>query len=179
MKRSIAIYGGSFNPITCGHVMACHWALMTGSFDKIYVIPAYQHQFKKELIDFEHRLNMLHLAYGHLQQYIEISPVERTLGNSVTFDTVKYLDDVMRSLGIVPNFTVLIGSDLIDELPRWSKINDLRAIANFSVIDRSIYASGVSSTNVRNAVKEGNIDYLKSALPQSVLSYIQTHNLYS
>lgn len=192
MKQAIRIglYGGSFNPIHCGHVMAAHWALMTGHYDKLYIVPTFKHNFGKELLDFDARYQMVLAAFEHLNGFVEVSPVEQMIGNSITANTVEYLKEHLEAVGYAPRFTVLIGSDVSDQLERWTGIERLKTLADFSIIDRSIYAQGISSTKIREALQEmdwslvnwgdePSYQYLRQTLPRKVLDMIIENGWYS
>lgn len=179
MKQRIGIFGGSFNPPHCGHVMIAHWALMTGDFDRLMVIPTFKHEFGKELIDFDTRVEMCREAFDSIHSHVEVSPVEKAIERSVTADTVEYLRDAYANLGIDATFTVLIGSDIVSTLPMWKGIDKLRSLADFMVLDRSLYAGGISSTRIRDALITRDVDYLSQALPREVLNIIMERGLYS
>jgi|18_taG_2_1085343.scaffolds.fasta_scaffold74328_2 nicotinate-nucleotide adenylyltransferase len=178
MKQKIGLFGGSFNPPHCGHVMIALWALMTGKFDKLVVVPTYTHAFGKELLDFDHRVEMTKAAFGHLNGFVEVSPVESAIGRSITADTVAYLVEAYAALGIEAEYTVLIGSDIVDTLPRWEGIDKLREIADFMVLDRSLYAGGISSTRIRGALVTRDETYLRQAIPGNVLKLILENGWY-
>ncbi len=182
----IGLYGGSFNPVHCGHVMVAHWALMTGNYDKLYIVPTFKHNFGKELLGFEYRYQMTKAAFEHLNGFVEVSPVEQQIGNSVTANTVEYLTETLGRLGYEPKFTILVGTDVADQIDKWTGIERLRALADFSIIDRSIYAQGISSTKIRKSLvgangyspmSHGN-QYLRQTLPQKVLSMIANNGWY-
>ena len=60
--RSIALFGGSFDPPHLGHVLAATWVLSTSGVDELWVMPAFDHAFDKELSAFEHRKRMGNLC---------------------------------------------------------------------------------------------------------------------
>jgi nicotinate-nucleotide adenylyltransferase len=175
-KLNICVYGGSFNPIHCGHVISCNWVMMTQRIDKLIIVPVYRHQFKSDLIDFEHRVNMVRLAFkiDENDPRVSISDIEKYIGYSRTADTVEALSEQYPNA----NFSIMIGSDIIHELDRWTRIDDLRNMVSFVVMDREIYAGGVSSTKVREALSTNNQSYLSQVLPIDVNEYIVRHNLY-
>lgn len=179
MKQRIGLFGGSFNPPHCGHVMIALWALMTGEFDRIMVVPTFKHAFGKDLLDFDDRLEMCRAAFMPIHSHVEVSPVERAIGHSITADTVEYLRDAYAQLGIDAEFTVLIGSDIVADLPKWDKIDKLKELAEFMVLDRSLYAGGISSTKILGALITRNEFYLKQALPREVFNLIMEENWYS
>lgn len=188
----IGLYGGSFNPIHCGHVMIAHWALMTGEYDKLYVVPTFKHNFGKALLDYDARFQMVQMAFEHLNGFVEVSPVEQQIGNSITANTVEYLKEHLEAVGYAPQFTMLIGTDVADQLDNWTGIDRLRKLANFQVIDRSLYAEGISSTDIRIALatwvpdRESGLSdaqyeachYLEQALPRKVLRMIVNNEWY-
>src|SRR4051812_40709890 len=84
-SMNIAIYGGSFDMPTLGHLMVVtHLLLNDVSVDRICIPPCFQ-QRGKTLTEFHHREEMCRLQFGFLP-CIEVDPIERDLGGeSLTY----------------------------------------------------------------------------------------------
>ena len=78
MTRTLAIYGGSFDPPHVAHTLVCAYVLSAHAVDRVIVVPAAQHAFNKPLSPFPHRLRMCELAMRDLQR-TEVSAIEANL----------------------------------------------------------------------------------------------------
>jgi nicotinate-nucleotide adenylyltransferase len=181
--KSIAIYGGSFDPPHLGHVMVpSHLLLNDPSIDQIVIIPCF-HQVGKNLKPFSDRLQMCEDAFGWLPR-VSVSPIERDLGGeSITVRTVKALKEHNPDWRV----SFVIGSDLMDKAPYWRGWNELILEATPIIIGRAgiptstgptPIAPAVSSTIVRESLKYGNYCEAERYLPKKVLQYIQQTGLY-
>lgn len=197
--RRVAIFGGSFNPPHVAHVLAVTYALSVAPIDEVLVVPVYRHPFAKELAPFEHRLAMCRLAVGWLPR-VFVSEVERDLGGeSLTLRTLEHLaaahpDWAMR---------LLIGADVLSDLPRWHRFDRIEALAPPIVLGRTGFAAPpalrhegavvcdgprssasdvllpqVSSTDIRRALAAGDLDAVRQRVPRIVLDYAVAHGLY-
>jgi nicotinate-nucleotide adenylyltransferase len=177
----VAIFGGSFNPPHLAHQMAALYVLETAAVDELWIVPAFQHAFGKALAPFAHRLEMCELAAAALGPRAKVSAVERDLGvESRTLRTVRRLQRDFPEHA----FSLVIGADLLAELPSWQDSAELQRSVPLVVVGRAGFEAGdgrlalprVSSTEVRVALAAGRpVDGL---VPRTVLDYIDAHNLY-
>lgn len=195
--RRVAVFGGSFNPPHVAHVLAATYALCVAPIDEVLVVPVYRHPFSKELAPFEHRLAMCQLALGWLPR-VSVSAVERELGGeSLTLRTLEHLaaahpDWAMR---------LLVGADVLPDLPRWHRFDRIEQIAPPIVLGRSGFAASaaehlaqaaagaglraadvqlpqISSSDIRRAIAAGDLDAVRQRVPSAVLDYVLAHGLY-
>jgi nicotinate-nucleotide adenylyltransferase len=176
----VAIFGGSFNPPHVAHQMVALYVLETAAVDELWMVPAFQHAFGKALEPFAHRLAMCEAAAAALGPRVKVSAVERDLGvQSRTLRTVRRLQQEFPA----HTFSLVIGADLIHEVPTWYAGEELQRTVPFIVVGRAgfdvagkLALPRVSSTEVRDALVAGrSVDGLVS---RSVLDYIEAHNLY-
>jgi len=190
-SRRVAIFGGSFNPPHVAHVLAVAYALSAAPVDEVLVVPVFQHPFSKELAPFEDRLAMCRLAVGWLPR-VEVSDVERELGGeSRTLRTLEHLAAVNPGWAM----RLLVGADVVADLPKWHRFDRVAAIAPPIVLGRGGYASiasggahpieiaevtlpQVSSTEVRDALAAGDLDAVRWRLPRAVVEYMVERGLY-
>jgi len=187
MRKSVAIYGGSFDPPHISHVLAAVYALKTGGFERIVVIPVFEHAFHKQLTAFEHRARMCELSFAGISG-VEVSRVERELQTpSLTLRTLEHLasehpDWQMR---------LLVGSDVLGDTAKWHAFDRISELAPPYVVARPGYAHpdsraallpDVSSTRIREALadvtKPEQQALLSVSVPSAVLAYIAEHRLY-
>jgi nicotinate-nucleotide adenylyltransferase len=183
MASCAAVFGGSFNPPHVGHVLAVSYVLSVLPVDGVIVVPVYRHVFGKDLAPFDARLEMVRLAMGWIPG-VEISDVERDLGGeSRTLYTIEAL------LKKVPGrrLRLVIGSDVLDDLPNWHRFDRIAELAPPIVLGRAGYERPeapiallpeVSSTAIRSAAAAGKLDELAALVPLGVKRYLETHGLY-
>ncbi|HYP97027.1 MAG TPA: nicotinate-nicotinamide nucleotide adenylyltransferase [Polyangiaceae bacterium] len=188
MRKSVAIYGGSFNPPHVSHVLAAVYALKIGGFERVLVVPVFEHAFHKQLTEFEHRVRMCELSFSGISG-VEVSRVERELQTpSLTLRTLEHLavqnpDWQMR---------LLVGSDVLGDTAKWHAFDRITEIAPPYVVARPGYAHpdsraallpDVSSTRIREALADATKPeqqaLLAACVPGAVLGYIAEHRLYS
>ncbi len=191
MKK--AILGGSFDPITLGHIQLCSKVLEAGIVEQVVLVPSFTHHYGKKLQTFEHRFNMCRTA---LKDGIAVSSYEAENETPRTYNLImgmkeEYPDD---------DWHFIIGMDSAPRVVRWYKSRAVLKEIKFIVIDRQgvktpenawfneephIYLQeeimDVSSTQVREALKP-KCPYcdtdLTSMLDKQVLEYIISNQLY-
>jgi nicotinate-nucleotide adenylyltransferase len=179
----VALFGGSFNPPHVAHQMVALYVLETARVDQIWFVPTWKHPFHKPLAPFEARLRMCELAVKSLGSRARVSEIERTIGGpSRTLNTVRRL----RKLNPTHEYSLVIGSDVAEEVPSWYRSADLQALVPFIIVGRRaakgaaehtpVTMPEVSSTEVRSLLRAGKS--AEGLVPRSVLDYIYRHGLY-
>ncbi|MDX9722139.1 MAG: nicotinate-nicotinamide nucleotide adenylyltransferase [Myxococcota bacterium] len=183
----LVIFGGSFNPPHLAHVMSVAQALSWRPDAKVLVLPTYEHAFAKRLLPFEHRFAMTQAAMSIFGGRVELSALEKHLGSpSYTIRIVDYL----REAQAADELALLVGTDILLELDRWHQSERLRSLVRLLVLPRPGYPSSselcfgvempsLSSTELRAALARGDLEYARRRVPNAVLEYIRTHQLYS
>lgn len=187
-KRRIGIYGGTFNPIHIGHLIIANTVLNDLDLDEIWFMPDNipPHKNKKVAIDPRHRLQMLQRAVFDNQRFkIETLEIERG-GVSYTYDTMMSL----KMLCPNDDFYLIMGGDMVQDLPNWYHVDDLAKIVQFVGVKRMgvsadskypiIWVDGPSfdfnSSMIRDRIYHGqSVRYL---VPDAVLEYIYRERLY-
>lgn len=185
----VALLGGSFNPPHICHVLLSVYLLETVDIDEVWWIPVHRHAFAKDstLRPFEHRLAMCKRVAADYPG-IRVDDIERGLNApSYTVDTIAAL----RSAHGTHTFSWLIGSDILPELHRWHRWEDLRAQLRFLVVGRGepiadedlpeggdfvvrdFHLPDVSSSDVRRRLAED--EDASFLVPRAVHTYIEQH----
>jgi nicotinate-nucleotide adenylyltransferase len=180
---TVALFGGSFNPPHVSHLLAATWALSAVPVDRVLVVPVFRHPFAKELAPFDDRLQMCRLALGWVPG-VEISDVERRLGGeSLTLRTVEHLAETQPTWRL----RLLIGADVLADLPKWHRFDRIRELAPPIVLGRAgvddarapaAFLPQVSSTEVRAALARGDTEAVRGRVPAAVIDYAVRHALY-
>ena len=191
MKR-IGLFGGSFDPVHNGHIEAVNSFLESGLIDEIWILltPAPPHKPDQKKTDFEHRYNMLKLAFQESDN-IKISDIEKDLPKpSYTLQTIHHL----KTKNPDYTFFLCLGEDSLQYFHKWHKYHDILEECTLLVVDRpgsdhgdvdsyilekSIFVDhkpmNISSTEIRRGPNSATI----MKLPDDVLNYIQKNNLYT
>lgn len=180
---NVAFFGGSFSPPHVGHVLAATYALSVG-FDRVLAVVVKAHAFGKALAPFEQRAHMTELAFALLPQ-VEVSRIEATLpAPNYTLRTLQAV------LAAHPDWKLhlLVGSDVMQDAPRWHAFDEVIRLAPLFVLDRAGQAGSrapllpeVSSSQIRAHLAtptEAGERWLQRHVPASVLAYIHAAGLF-
>lgn len=187
-RAKVGILGGNFNPVHHAHLMMADQVAQQLELDQIFLMPENlpPHVDEKATISAEHRVNMIKLAIeDNPRLAIELCEIERG-GKSFTYDTMVDLTNKNPDT----DYYFIIGSDMVDYLDKWYKIDELAKLVKFVAIKRSEHVKEssypviwidaplmpISSTQIRQMIANG-IDptYL---LPQKVLNYAKENHIY-
>lgn len=185
--RQIGIFGGSFNPIHCGHISLAHHLLSALHLDEIWFVVSPLNPFKvrsASLLDDNLRLRLTTLALAN-EPHLKASDCEFHLPRpSYMWNTLTHLS----SLHPDAHFTLLIGADNWLAFDRWAHSADILAAYRVAVyprpgypVDTTILPSSVvfidsplypiSSTLVRQRVAEGAP--ITGLVPQSIEEWVR------
>ena len=178
----VALIGGSFNPPHVGHLLAAHFVRAATACDEVWLVPTHRHPFGKPLQDFEHRAAMCRLLSEDASGWLRVSGAERDLGGGGrTVDLLEHLTAAHPGT----RFTLVIGSDILQDLPHWKDFARIEQLAKVLILNRAGHPSPrafgpplaqVSSTQVREALARG--EDAAGIVPRRVLEYVQAHGLY-
>lgn len=162
-KRSIAFYGGSFDPVHRGHLEIAQ--KLAGSFglDEFVFIPAFHapHKKRKKPTSAFHRFAMLGLATNELRQ-IKVSEIELEVPEKPY--TVETLERLKNELSGAKIFFVM-GADSWEEITTWREWETVLTTVNIIVVTRPGYEIGFS--HVTEEIRERIVDLRKGGLRSS------------
>jgi nicotinate-nucleotide adenylyltransferase len=194
-KKRLAIYGGAFDPIHNGHLATIAQLLASGHVDQVVVVPSGDRPDKKVTVSAADRLAMTRLAVEESfpnDPRVSVSDIHAT--GRVGYGTVDLVDHFSKMPDTVPS--VVIGQELLPDLPSWKEISRLRTATSFIVIPRpgtvapelpkdisaswltTPYEAGVlvSSTTVRAMLAQGLS--CVGLVPISVIAFCRSRGLY-
>jgi nicotinate-nucleotide adenylyltransferase len=194
--KSIALFGGSFDPIHNGHLFVIEELLSSARFEKFIVIPAGNPWQKSVAASASHRLAMVEIALkDYMSKYreLEISRFEiDDLRPSYAFQSIDYF--TVQNPGA--NLVWIIGSDAFAKIDEWKEIEQVAKSVKFLVVTRpgeklesakaaksitfsqiEINALDISSTKVRNLIKAS--EPFDSLVPAGVAAYIKSQGIYA
>ena len=134
--RHIGLFGGSFNPVHSGHIIAAASVKAQLALDEIHFIPAARSPFKRfPQIKDVHRLAMLELAISELPDASIDSRELDTSGPSYTIDTLKHVAAEQPD----DHLYLLIGMDAWLAFERWKKWQSILEHCHLVVMTRPAY----------------------------------------
>jgi nicotinate-nucleotide adenylyltransferase len=136
VQRTIALFGGTFDPIHLGHTTVARAAAEHIRAEKIIFVPAKRSPLKGFLprASDEDRLQMITLAVADEVRF-EVSDYELSKpAPSYTLETVRKFQ---KDTGADTSTHWLIGADGIDDLVHWYKIVELIDACNLTTMYRA------------------------------------------
>ena len=132
-KQTIALFGTSADPPTAGHRAILCW--LSNHYDLVAVW-ASDNPFKGHQISLEHRINMLNL----LLQEMDVSRNNIYLYQELSYlRSLFSLEKARQIWGSNANFTLVIGSDLVGQIPLWYRVEELLPQVQLLIVPRPGY----------------------------------------
>jgi nicotinate-nucleotide adenylyltransferase len=135
----IALFGTSADPPTAGHQAILRW--LSERYDWVAVWAA-DNPFKSHQTLLEHRAAMLRLLITDVDAPRHNIALEQDLSS---FRTLETLEKAKMRWGEDTQFTLVIGSDLLNQLPSWYRAEDLLQQVQLLIVPRPGYAIDESS----------------------------------
>lgn len=201
----IGILGGTFNPIHFGHLRIALEVAETCNLEQVRFIPSAvpPHRQQPEA-SAEQRLQMVCLATADEARFVVDDRELKRQGSSYTVDTLRSLkqDFPQQTLTFIMGMDafahfqswydwesilalchiIVVQRPEYDEIPQWcqshvlSNSRELLEQAQGGILFLPVTALAVSATMIRSALK--NQQSPRYLIPESVLNYINTHQLY-
>lgn len=197
--KSIAIMGGTFDPLHNGHLVTAQAVYDTFNVDKVVIIPLGDAPHKdRQLSNALDRYRMVSDAIGDNNAFAVSDMEINRQGKTYTVDTI---EEIKR---LNPDIIVyfIIGADEVNMVENWKSPSKLLKMCRFVAVSRPGYkisdlikkvetvrkkfgcemyflevpALDISSSELREKVKEHkSIKYL---VPKEIEDYINEHKLY-
>ncbi|MDR1069950.1 MAG: nicotinate-nucleotide adenylyltransferase [Gracilibacteraceae bacterium] len=185
----IVIWGGSFDPVHCGHLTAAEAARAALAPAAVLFVPAARSPYKRRAhAPAAERLRMIGLAIAAREGFsVTGLEIERG-GPSFTVDTLRLL----RKYFPRPELWLAVGADAIADLPVWKGAEDIKRLARLACVCRPGYSPAVaagwdikiikaetpdlSSSRIRALARAG--ESLTGLTPEAVERYIEAKGLY-
>lgn len=193
MSKRLGVFGGTFDPVHIGHLVAAVNVRHALGLDRVLLVVAnrpWQKGYRADLTPAEDRFAMVAAAVEG-RPGLEASRLEiERGGDSYTADTLEALaaEDPSRELFLI------VGSDVGGELSTWVRPEVVQRLATLVVVDRpnapepvlgpgwrwervTIPQLDVSGSGLRRRAAEGlPLDVL---VPDAVLTHIRERGLYA
>lgn len=197
--RRVGLYGGTFDPVHCGHLIAATEVIDRLRLDKVIFLPAGEppHKRNRSIAAPHHRVTMLELATASRER-LAVSSFD--LGHGGPSYTAQLLRRAHAAASAAHEFYFLMGEDSFGDFPAWREPGTIAQLARLVVVTRpeadvtmeqviarvpelrdrvdcvSIPLVSTSSGDLRQRVASGRpIAY---QVPTEVERYIYAHGLY-
>ena len=185
----IALFGTSADPPTAGHQNILRW--LSKHYDRVLVW-ASDNPFKQHQTSLKHRMEMLRLAIEEIDSTANKISLDEQLSDRRSLITV---NKAKKIWGDKTEFTLVIGSDLIKQMQKWYRIEELLQEVKVLIIPRTGYSLStidletLSQLGGEYAIATLNVGQVsstayrlqgnKQVLTPAVKDYIAQQNLYS
>ena len=196
MKKRIALYGGTFDPVHSGHLEIARKISELFEIEKVLFIPAQvsPHKVGKPVTAPIHRYAMLALATQNDPQ-LSLSTFELDAPNRrYTVDTVEHFQ---TTLGDSAELFFIMGADSWAEIRTWREWERLLQMIDHIVVTRpghdvnktlpssdarvsftDAVMKDISSSGIRRVAAAGEYAELAQLVPAPVAEYIRKYELY-
>jgi nicotinate-nucleotide adenylyltransferase len=195
MSERIGIFGGTFDPVHVGHLVAAVNARHELGLDRVVLVVAnlpWQKVGARQVSPAEDRYDMVQAAVREVPG-LEASRLEIDRGGpSYTADTVSQLAAMHPGAELF----VIVGWDVSAELASWERLDEVRGMASLVVVNRpgtappeglveegwrleevSVPNLEISSTDLRARAASGRpLDYL---VPEAAVRVMRERGLYA
>jgi len=131
----VGIFGGSFNPIHNGHLLAAQAVFEAAGLDKVLLVPSQVSPFKRGAQDVAAgaaRMEMVRLAVGGDARFEPCGLELARGGVSYAIDTVRQLQAQHPGT----RFSFVVGMDALRDLHLWHQADELVALCEVITVQR-------------------------------------------
>ncbi len=187
--KTIALFGTSADPPTAGHQTILRW--LSEHYDLV-VVWASDNPFKDHQATLKQRTQMLRLAIEEIDPPRNNISLREELSDRRTLITVQKAREIW---GDDAEFTVVIGSDLVAQIRKWYRIEELLKQVQILIVPRPGYTiaqkdlEALTSLGGKYAIANVNAPQVSSTtyreekdsdlITPAVQNYISQNNLYS
>ncbi len=195
MGERIGIFGGTFDPIHVGHLVAAVNARHALALDRVILVVAnvpWQKADIRVVTSAEQRFELVRAAVGDVPG-LEAGRQEIDRGGE------SYTAETLAGLAVEhpdADLFLVVGWDVAGELETWEHLDELKRLATLVIVNRpgagrprgldgdgwrveevAVPNIEMSSTDLRARAVDGRpLDYL---VPEAAVTFIRTHGLYA
>ena len=194
--RRIGILGGTFDPPHFGHLAAVVAARDVLGLDEVQLVVANEPWQKTPLRPVTPALDRLALTEAAAEGLERVTVSSREIdrgGPSYTVDTVREVRDEAEATGAPVEVVLIVGADLVGDLPGWERADELAPLVTLAVVSRpgcsaeapppwhAVVVEGpaveVSSSEIRERLVAGQS--VEGLVPPAVIRCIERRGLYA
>ncbi|MDH3256799.1 MAG: nicotinate-nucleotide adenylyltransferase [Nitrospinota bacterium] len=156
-KRKAGILGGTFDPITLGHLGLARDIQEKLNLDRVWFVPAWQSPHKQDQspTDAGHRLSMLKAALAPYPNF-KISEIELDQkGLSYTIDTLTTLQNRHPDT----EWYLILGMDTFRDFATWKNVPEILGRVHLAVATRPGYPNNLSPKALQALIDKLPVSY--------------------
>ncbi len=156
-QQKSGILGGTFDPVTLGHLGLARDILEKMNLDQVWFVPAWLSPHKQDQLptNASHRLNMLKEALASHPNF-EISEFElKQKGISYTVNTLAALQEQHPDT----EWYLILGMDTFRDFPSWKNVREILEKAHLAVATRPGYSNDLSSKSLQVLINKLPVSY--------------------
>lgn len=197
--KTIAVFGGTFNPFHIGHEQMLSEVCDLNFIDEVLLIPSKipPHKSVDFLANDKYRMDMCRVVAEKYNK-AKVSDIEiNREGKSYTIDTLRTLNALYNDV----RFYLVIGGDMVTSFTEWREYERILELAGLIVFSRTttetenfnrsvmhlrnlgadvkiidVEIADISSTEIRNKISD--LLFLQKNLPKEVFKYLLSNNIY-
>jgi nicotinate-nucleotide adenylyltransferase len=169
-KGKSGILGGTFDPVTLGHLGLARNIQEKMNLDEVWFIPAWQSPHKQDQspTNAGHRLNMLKEALAPYANF-EISEIElNQKGVSYTIDTLTALQNQHPDT----EWYLILGMDTFREFATWKNVREILARVHLAVATRPGYPNDLAPNTLQTLLDDLPFAYQLQRQANGVQTYL-------
>ncbi|MEG3940738.1 nicotinate (nicotinamide) nucleotide adenylyltransferase [Microcoleus sp. S36b_A3] len=131
--EKVAILGGTFDPVHCGHLSIAQTAVSQFGIDRVIwaIDRTPRHKSHSVLASFDQRREMVALATAQRSDF-GLLPVDTNPSGTSAIDTLLYLQKIYPG----DRWYWIIGSDALQTLPKWHRCSEIGGLCDWLVAPR-------------------------------------------
>ena len=169
-KEKAGILGGTFDPITLGHLGLARDIQKILLLDRVWFVPAWQspHKQGQPPADANHRLNMLKEALAPYPHF-EISEIE--LNQQEISYTVNTLN-TLQSQYPATDWYLILGMDTFEGFATWKNAREILEKAHLAVATRPGYSNDLAPKNLLSLTDDLPFSYQLQSQTNGAHTYL-------
>jgi len=132
----IGIFGGTFDPLTTGHVAVMKNAFDQWNFDKIIIVPTTVNYYRPDchyMFNFNQKVRIIQHFITKIHQPVELDLIEKDKGGDWrTIDLVQYFKNKYPD----DELYLIIGEDSYKDFKTWTRWKDILKYVTLAVANR-------------------------------------------
>lgn len=159
MGKTIALFGGSFNPVHEGHFTMASYIQETLAVDETWMLFS-QNPDKDPAAypSLEHRMNMAHLMATHYHPSIVLSDKEAKIAKQIGRNDTYYILQELQKQHPEDKFIFVMGADCFTRFHEWKERDAMMNEYLIAIVGRPGYNEGLMDCPTAVAFRESLID---------------------
>ena len=159
-KKSIGIFGGSFDPPHKGHVKISKICLKKMNFEKIYWVITKKNPFKKKpTFSLNERIKKSRNVVKKIKK-VKVLFLDEKIKSSRTINIVNYFKKINKK----KNLYLILGSDNLTSFHKWTSWKKIVKLTKLVVFSRKGYDKKSKESIVVKYLNKKNIIYINNKL---------------